>query len=299
MVERALEKFGKPVYVLHEIVHNRHVVAELRSRGAVFVEELASVPKGCLVIFSAHGVSKSVVLEAEQRGLRFLDATCPLVSKVHSEASRHHKQGRLLILIGHSGHAEAIGTMGQLPSESSVLVETVADVHSLAVPQGHSLAYATQTTLSVEETAEVITALKRRFPDIRGPRREDICYATTNRQAAVQDIASRSDVFLVVGSENSSNAHSLVGVARRAGCSFCALVDCASAIAWEEIAHAQVVGLTAGASTPEYLVQEIIAAMQERFTFVVEQTGRFRKEDVFFRLPRVLEDSSTETLATS
>jgi len=287
IVERALEKFGAPVYVRHEIVHNRFVVQGLERKGAVFVKELDAVPEGAPVVFSAHGVPKSVPANARDRRLTALDATCPLVSKVHVEAERHHAAGLEVILIGHAGHPEVIGTMGQLPDGAVRLVETVADAAAIAPKDPANLAYITQTTLSVDDTAEIVGELKRRFPLIAGPHKEDICYATTNRQEAVKAIAPRSDVVLVIGAPNSSNSMRLVEVATRAGVKRSSLVQRASDIDWSLIDGAHVVGLTAGASAPDVLITEVIDAFRERYDVTVEEAESAR-ETVQFRLPRAL-----------
>jgi 4-hydroxy-3-methylbut-2-enyl diphosphate reductase len=287
IVERALAKYGAPVYVRHEIVHNRFVVEGLEKKGAVFVKELTQVPEGAPVVFSAHGVPKSVPANARDRRLVALDATCPLVSKVHVEAERHHDSGREIVLIGHAGHPEVIGTMGQLPPGAVKLIETVEDAEAF-VPQDPSrLAYITQTTLSVDDTAAIVSVLKRRFPLIAGPHKEDICYATTNRQEAVKAIAPKADVVLVIGAPNSSNSMRLVEVATRAGAKRSALVQRAGDIDWGMIAGARVVGLTAGASAPEVLVDEVIDAFRARYDVTVEETETAR-ETVTFRLPRAL-----------
>ena len=286
VVERSLEKFGAPVYVRHEIVHNRHVVEALRAQGAVFVEELDEVPEGRPVVFSAHGVPKSVPAAAAAREMIYLDATCPLVSKVHAEAERHDRVGRQIVLIGHANHPEVIGTMGQVPAGRMILVETVAQAETVAPDQPDNLAYVTQTTLSVDETEEIIGTLRRRFPNIVGPRREDICYATTNRQAAVKAIAPGCDVFLVVGAPTSSNANRLVEVARKMGCPRAELIDAADAIDWDSIPGGTL-GLTAGASTPDLLVREVIAAAQIRYAVTVEETS-VTPENISFGLPRLL-----------
>jgi 4-hydroxy-3-methylbut-2-enyl diphosphate reductase len=287
IVERALEKFGAPVYVRHEIVHNRFVVQGLERKGAVFVKELDAVPEGAPVVFSAHGVPKSVPAHARDRRLTALDATCPLVSKVHVEAERHHAAGLEVILIGHAGHPEVIGTMGQLPEGAVRLVETVADAASITPADPARLAYITQTTLSVDDTIEIVGVLKHRFPLIAGPHKEDICYATTNRQEAVKAIAPRSDVVLVIGAPNSSNSMRLVEVATRAGVKRSSLVQRASDIDWSLIEGAQVVGLTAGASAPDVLITEVIDAFRERYDVTVEEAESAR-ETVQFRLPRAL-----------
>jgi 4-hydroxy-3-methylbut-2-enyl diphosphate reductase len=287
IVERALEKYGAPVYVRHEIVHNRFVVEGLEKKGAVFVKELDAVPEGAPVVFSAHGVPKSVPANARARNLNALDATCPLVSKVHVEAERHHDSGREIVLIGHAGHPEVIGTMGQLPAGAVKLIETVADAETFAPQDPARLAYITQTTLSVDDTAAIVAVLKRRFPLIAGPHKEDICYATTNRQEAVKAIAPKADVLLVIGAPNSSNSMRLVEVASRAGAKRAALVQRAGDIDWAMMAGARVVGLTAGASAPEVLVDEVIDAFRERYEVTVEETETAR-ETVQFRLPRAL-----------
>jgi len=287
IVELALQRFGAPIYVRHEIVHNRFVVEGLERKGAVFVDELDEVPDDALVIFSAHGVPKSVPAEASRRGLRFIDATCPLVSKVHREAERHQAQGRHIVMIGHAGHPEAIGIMGQLPDGDITLVETTADAAALALPDDASLAYITQTTLSVDETADVVDILRQRFPEMVGPHKEDICYATTNRQQAVKAIAPRCDAFLVIGAPNSSNSLRLVEVARHAGCARAMLVQRAADLDWTALAGARRIGISAGASAPEVLVDEVIEAFRNRFSVRVE-TVRVAEENVEFKLPREL-----------
>ncbi len=291
IVELALTKFGPPVYVRHEIVHNRYVVESLEAKGAVFVEELNEVPEGAKVIFSAHGVPKSVPAEAQSRELFYLDATCPLVSKVHVEAERHHNAGLQVLLIGHAGHPEVIGTMGQLPDGAVTLIETVADAEAIAPADPSKLAYITQTTLSVDDTSAIVAALRRRFPDISGPHKEDICYATTNRQDAVKEIAPRSDALLVIGAPNSSNSMRLVEVAERVGCPYAALVQRAEDIDWAALRpvlkDGGTIGLTAGASAPEVLVEEVIDAFRQHYDVKVE-TALIRDEAVQFKLPRVL-----------
>ncbi|MEO8559855.1 MAG: 4-hydroxy-3-methylbut-2-enyl diphosphate reductase [Rhodospirillales bacterium] len=287
IVEQAIAKFGAPVYVRHEIVHNRFVVESLEAKGAVFVDELDQVPQGVPVVFSAHGVPKSVPAEAEQRHLFYLDATCPLVSKVHREAERHFATGRQIVLIGHRGHPEVIGTMGQLPEGAVVLVEDVAQVASLAVGDPQNLAYATQTTLSVDDTAAIVAALQKRFPAIQGPKKEDICYATTNRQASVKAIAERAQALLVIGAPNSSNSMRLVEVARKLGCAQAHLVQRAADIDWRWLDGIELLGITAGASAPEVLVEEVIAACRERFEVRIEEV-RVTEESVTFKLPRAL-----------
>ena len=290
IVERALEKYGAPVYVRHEIVHNRHVVERLRSQGAVFVRELDECPDDRPVVFSAHGVPKSVPDAAKSRQLFFLDATCPLVSKVHVEAERHHAAGRHIILIGHAGHPEVVGTMGQLPPGAISLVETIEDAEAFQRPGDQPLAYATQTTLSVDDTAGILAALKRRFPELPDPHKEDICYATTNRQEAVKRMGEGCDLVLVVGSQNSSNSARLVEVALKAGAGDSRLIDDASHIDWAWFDGVQVVGVTAGASAPETLIAELVDAIRARFdTQVIEDDGA--REAVTFKLPRVLAEA--------
>ncbi len=287
IVETALEKFGPPIYVRHEIVHNSFVVGSLAEKGAIFVDKLDEVPAGARVVFSAHGVPKSVPIEAARRHLVALDATCPLVSKVHHEVAQNHQHGFQVVLIGHAGHPEVAGTMGQLPDGAVLLVQNVEDVAALVVRDAGKLAYVTQTTLAGDDTAEIVTALKARFPKIRGPQKNDICYATTNRQDAVKAIASRSDVVMVVGSPNSSNSCRLVEVAKKAGCSRAFLVPSAMEINWRWLDGATVVGITAGASAPEILVQEIIAAFRARFRLAIEDVVS-TIEDVRFNLPQIL-----------
>jgi 4-hydroxy-3-methylbut-2-enyl diphosphate reductase len=287
IVELAIEKYGAPIYVRHEIVHNRFVVRRLEELGAIFIEELSEAPDGSRVIFSAHGVPKTVPEEAARRKLFYLDATCPLVSKVHVEAERHHRAGCTIILVGHAGHPEVIGTMGQLPDGAICLVETAADAAHLTPPKGAKLAYITQTTLSVDDTAEIVAVLKRRFPTIAGPHKEDICYATTNRQEAIKAIASRAQIVYVVGSANSSNSMRLVEVARKAGARNARLIDNAAAIDWGHLEGVRTVGLSAGASAPEILVDEVIAVFRSRYDLTIEETLAMR-EDVEFNLPRQL-----------
>jgi 4-hydroxy-3-methylbut-2-enyl diphosphate reductase len=289
IVEMALEKWGAPVFVRHEIVHNRFVVDGLRAKGAVFVEELADCPPDRPVVFSAHGVPKAVPAEAERRRMLYVDATCPLVSKVHSEAARHHAAGLQLVMIGHAGHPETVGTMGQLPEGEVLLVETVADVDRLAPRDPGRLAFITQTTLSVDDTAEIVAALKARFPGIVGPRKEDICYATTNRQEAVKAMAPQIDALVVIGAPNSSNSRRLVEVGHRAGCPYAQLVQRAGDIDWRSLEGARAVGLTAGASAPEVLVEEVIAAFRVRYA-VTERLVETAREDVEFKVPRVLRE---------
>jgi 4-hydroxy-3-methylbut-2-enyl diphosphate reductase len=290
-VERALAIYGPPVYVRHEIVHNRYVVDGLRAKGAVFVEELSEIPPtGAPVIFSAHGVPKSVPDAAAQRNLFALDATCPLVTKVHREAEIHFRRGRQIVLIGHAGHPEVIGTMGQLPPGTVTLVQTVDDVDALAPVDAGRLAYVTQTTLSVDDTAAIVERLKARFPNIVAPHKEDICYATTNRQESVKRVAPQVDAMIVVGAPNSSNSQRLREVAERAGCPVAALVQGAADIDWSVFGAISALGITAGASAPEVLVEQIIDAFAERYTVSVE-TVSTAEEGVFFPLPRPLRET--------
>jgi 4-hydroxy-3-methylbut-2-enyl diphosphate reductase len=287
IVERALEKFGAPVFVRHEIVHNRYVVERLREQGAVFVEELDEVPDDRPVIFSAHGVPKAVPAEARRREMLYLDATCPLVSKVHVEIGRHDAAGREIVLIGHAGHPEVLGAIGQLPAGRISLVETVEDVAGLEPRDPERLAFVTQTTLSVDDTAEIIAALRARFPKAAAPRKEDICYATTNRQEAVKKIAPMCELMLVVGSPASSNSQRLVEVARQAGAPRARLIDDASELDWAWFEDVSAVGLTAGASAPDLLVQQVIEALSERFEVETREVDP-REESVTFKLPRAL-----------
>jgi 4-hydroxy-3-methylbut-2-enyl diphosphate reductase len=289
IVEMALEKWGAPVYVRHEIVHNKFVVDNLRDKGAVFVEELDECPNDRPVIFSAHGVPKSVPAEAENRNMIFVDATCPLVSKVHIEAERHSSNGLQMVMIGHKGHPETIGTMGQLPAGEVLLVETVDDVDQLVVRDPDSLAYVTQTTLSIDDTADIVAALHRRFPKIVGPHKEDICYATTNRQVAVKAIAGKVDALLVVGAPNSSNSKRLVEVGAKAGCKYAQLVQRADDIDWNALGDMQNIGITAGASAPEVLVNEVIDAFRAKGEINVEIVET-AQENVNFKVPRVLRE---------
>ena len=287
IVEMALEKWGAPVYVRHEIVHNKYVVDGLVAKGAVFVEELEEVPGDRPVIFSAHGVPKSVPAEAARREMLFVDATCPLVSKVHIEAQRHAENGLQMIMIGHAGHPETVGTMGQLPEGEVLLVETSDDVARVEVRDPSRIAYVTQTTLSVDDTAEIVAALKARFPNIVGPHKEDICYATTNRQEAVKAAAPMADAMLVVGAPNSSNSKRLVEVAARAGCSYSQLVQRATDIDWRALEGIATLGITAGASAPETLVNEVIDAFRARHDVTVK-TVETAVENVEFKVPRIL-----------
>ena len=287
IVELALEKWGAPVYVRHEIVHNKFVVDGLRAKGAVFVEELTDCPPDRPVIFSAHGVPKAVPAEAARREMIYVDATCPLVSKVHIEAARHAENGLQMIMIGHQGHPETIGTMGQLPVGEVLLVETVADVGSVQVRDPAKLAFVTQTTLSVDDTADIVAALQARFPGIVGPHKEDICYATTNRQEAVKAMAPLVDALLVVGAPNSSNSLRLVEVGKKAGCDYAQLVQRAADIDWRALDGIRSVGITAGASAPEVLTTEVIEAFRARYAVSIELVET-AKEDIEFKVPRIL-----------
>jgi len=287
IVERALERYGAPVYVRHEIVHNRYVVSQLEAKGAIFVDELDDVPDDVPVVFSAHGVPKSVPAEASRRNLFYVDATCPLVSKVHREAERHERTGQHMLLIGHAGHPEVVGTMGQVPDGSITLVETVADAERVEVADPDAVALITQTTLSVDDTAEIIAVLRRRFPELQSPKQEDICYATTNRQQAVKAIAPEADALLVIGAPNSSNSNRLVEVAKNAGCTRAVLVQRAADIDWKALDGVRTLGLTAGASAPEILIEEVIAACRAHFTVELRDVVVTR-ESVEFKLPRVL-----------
>ena len=287
IVQRALERFGRPVYVRHEIVHNRHVVEELERQGAIFVEELDEIPGQYPVVFSAHGVPKAVPAEAEARKLLYLDATCPLVSKVHREAEVHFAAGRHIVLIGHAGHPEVIGTIGQLPAGAVTLVETVTDAQQVGFKDPTRLAYITQTTLSLDDTIGIIEVLRRRFPAIHGPRKEDICYATTNRQSAVKSIAERCDLMLVIGAPNSSNSRRLVEVAKGCGCPAAYLVQKADEIDWSWLEGVATVGVTAGASAPELLVQQVIDELKQRFDVTIEEVS-VTVETTHFKLPRAL-----------
>ena len=290
IVEMALEKWGEPVYVRHEIVHNKYVVDELKSKGAIFINEVSDAPADRPIIFSAHGVPKSVPLEAKSRKMIYVDATCPLVSKVHIEADRHFENGLQIIMIGHEGHPETVGTMGQLPEGGVLLVESAKDVENLLVRDPSKLAYVTQTTLSIDDTAEVVEALKTRFPTIVGPHKEDICYATSNRQAAVKEIAPEVDALIVIGAPNSSNSQRLVEVAKKAGCENSQMVQRAAEINWNSLINIKSVGITAGASAPEILVNEVVDALKERFevrTHLVETAT----ESVNFKVPRILREA--------
>jgi 4-hydroxy-3-methylbut-2-enyl diphosphate reductase len=287
IVQRALERFGRPVYVRHEIVHNRHVVEELERQGAVFVEELDEIPGQYPVVFSAHGVPKSVPADAERRDLLYLDATCPLVSKVHREAEVHYAAGRHIILIGHAGHPEVIGTIGQLPAGAVTLVETITDAERVTFKDPTRLAYITQTTLSIDDTVGIIEVLRRRFPAIYVPRKEDICYATTNRQSAVTAIAEHCELMLVIGAPNSSNSRRLVEVALGCGCPQAYLVQRADEIDWAWLENVETLGITAGASAPELLVQQVIDELKRRFDVAIDEVS-VTTETTHFKLPRAL-----------
>jgi 4-hydroxy-3-methylbut-2-enyl diphosphate reductase len=287
IVERTIEKFGAPVYVRHEIVHNRHVVDRLKALGAVFIEELDEAPADRPVVFSAHGVPKSVPADARAREMVYLDATCPLVSKVHVEAQKHFDAGREIVLIGHAGHPEVVGTMGQLPEGTVTLIESLDDARAWVPKDSGNVAFLTQTTLSVDDTAEMVNLLKERFPGIAAPHKEDICYATTNRQEAVKMLAEVSDLILVVGSKNSSNSVRLMEVGRRAGARDAHLIDDARGIDWSWFAGVATVGVTAGASAPEDLVQGVLDAIAGRYDVTIEELVEAR-ETVIFKLPRLL-----------
>ncbi len=287
VVEHALGKYGAPVYVRHEIVHNRHVVESLREKGAVFVEELDEVPEDVPVVFSAHGVPKSVFSEAESRNMPYLDATCPLVTKVHVDVGRHLKGGKTVIMIGHAGHPEVIGTMGQFKPGQVILVEDAAQARELTVPDPASVAYVTQTTLSVDDTAEVVSILRDRFPEMADPPKDTICYATTNRQAAVKDMAPECDAIVVLGAPNSSNSNRLVEVAKKAGCAKAVMVEHAGQVEDEWLDGVATLGITAGASAPEILVQDLVARLRSGRTVTTEER-RVAEENVTFSLPSAL-----------
>jgi 4-hydroxy-3-methylbut-2-enyl diphosphate reductase len=288
IVELALEKYGAPVYVRHAIVHNKYVVDGLRDKGAIFVEELSEIPEtGSPVVFSAHGVPKSVPADAKSRNMFFLDATCPLVSKVHVEAQSHYSEGHEIVLIGHRGHPEVVGTMGQLPPGSITLIETLADVATFMPRDPENLAFVTQTTLSVDDTRDIVVALQQRFPAITAPHKEDICYATTNRQEAVKSVAPEVDAMIVVGSPNSSNSLRLVEVAERSGCKIAMLVDRAAEIDWSRLEGIRTLGVSAGASAPEQLVDEVIEAFAQRYEIKVQARVTAR-ENIAFNIPREL-----------
>jgi 4-hydroxy-3-methylbut-2-enyl diphosphate reductase len=287
IVEAALDSSDDPIYVRHEIVHNRHVVEELEAKGTIFVDEIEEVPDQAVVIFSAHGVSRTVVDETKDRGLEFLDATCPLVNKVHAETAQHTRQGRHVLLIGHAGHPEVEGTIGQVPASAITMIESVADAETVTVPDPKQLAYTTQTTLSVDDTDAIVAVLKRRFPDIAAPGKADICYATTNRQDAVKAIAPRADALLVIGAPNSSNSQRLVEVGAAHGCARAVLIERAADIDWDMLEGITSLGVTAGASAPEVLVQEVIEVLKLRFDVTIEEVT-VREENVTFSLPRTL-----------
>tara|TARA_R110002124_G_scaffold64985_2_gene177217 strand:+ start:21012 stop:21974 length:963 start_codon:yes stop_codon:yes gene_type:complete len=292
IVELALKKYGAPVYVRHEIVHNKYVVESLKAQGAIFVDELSEIPDdGQPVIFSAHGVPKKVPEAAAARNMFYIDATCPLVSKVHKEAEKHHRAGRQVVLIGHTGHPEVIGTMGQLPEGAVQLVETIDDVKALTLDGDTALAYCTQTTLSIDDTADVVEALKHKYPNIEGPFKEDICYATTNRQEAVKEIAARTDAVFVLGAPNSSNSNRLVEVAKVYGAKKSMLIQRAADLDFAWLDDVQVLGITAGASAPEILVREVVDAISAKRNVSVEEIT-IREENVTFNVPRILRDKA-------
>ena len=286
IVNRALEIFGGPVYVRHEVVHNRHVVDDLRTRGAVFVDELSEVPDDAIVIFSAHGVSRAVQEEAEHRGLQVFDATCPLVSKVHREAENLHKAGNHILLIGHKNHPEVIGTIGQLPDGSIDLIESIEDVEKYKTTK-KNIAYVTQTTLSVDDTKDIINKLKTKFPEIKEPKKEDICYATTNRQSAVKNIAKLCEMFFVIGSRNSSNSVRLVEVAKNSGCENSSLIHSESTTPFEQIDKCNTIGISSGASAPEILVSNFISNLKEKYEVEIEEV-EIIKENIIFKIPKKL-----------
>ena len=288
IVKKSIDKFGSPVYVRHEIVHNKHVVESLKKIGAIFVEEISEIKdKSRPVIFSAHGVPKKVPKEAEELNMKYVDATCPLVSKVHREAENMHKNGYHIILIGHKGHPEVIGTMGQIPVDGITLVETIEDVEKIVFKKDEKLAFITQTTLSVDDTKEIIECLKKRFPQINEPKKEDICYATTNRQAAVKKIAKLCDMFFVIGSRNSSNSKRLVEVACKAGCNESKLIHSESEIPLDKIGKCKTIGISSGASAPEIIVQDFISKIKEKYEVQIEEV-EIVKENVFFKIPGML-----------
>ena len=288
IVKKSIDKFGSPVYVRHEIVHNKHVVESLKKIGAIFVEEISEIKdKSRPVIFSAHGVPKKVPKEAEELNMKYVDATCPLVSKVHREAENMHKNGYHIILIGHKGHPEVIGTMGQIPENGITLVETIEDVKKIIFKKDEKLAFITQTTLSVDDTKEIIECLKKRFPQINEPKKEDICYATTNRQAAVKKIAKLCDMFFVIGSRNSSNSKRLVEVASKAGCNESELIHSESEIPLDKIGKCKTIGISSGASAPEIIVQDFIGKIKEKYEVQIEEV-EIVKENVFFKIPGML-----------
>ena len=288
IVKKSIDKFGSPVYVRHEIVHNKYVVESLKKIGAIFVEEISEIKdKSRPVIFSAHGVPKKVPKEAEELNMKYVDATCPLVSKVHREAENMYKSGYHIILIGHKGHPEVIGTMGQIPENGITLVETIGDVKKIIFKKDEKLAFITQTTLSVDDTKEIIKCLKKRFPKINEPKKEDICYATTNRQAAVKKIAKLCDMFFVIGSRNSSNSKRLVEVASKAGCNESELIHSESEIPLDKIGKCKTIGISSGASAPEIIVQDFISKIKEKYEVQIEEV-EIVKENVFFKIPGML-----------
>ena len=288
IVKKSIDKFGPPVYVRHEIVHNKHVVESLKKIGAIFVEEISEIKdKSRPVIFSAHGVPKKVPKDAEELNMKYVDATCPLVSKVHREAENMHKNGYHIILIGHKGHPEVIGTMGQIPVDGITLVETIEDVEKIVFKKDEKLSFITQTTLSVDDTKEIIECLKKRFPQINEPKKEDICYATTNRQAAVKKIAKLCDMFFVIGSRNSSNSKRLVEVASKAGCNQSELIHSESDIPLDKIGTCKTIGISSGASAPEIIVQDFISKIKEKYEVQIEEV-EIVKENVFFKIPGML-----------
>ena len=288
IVKKSIDKFGSPVYVRHEIVHNKHVVESLKKIGAIFVEEISEIKdKSRPVIFSAHGVPKKVPKEAEELNMKYVDATCPLVSKVHREAENMHKNGYHIILIGHKGHPEVIGTMGQIPVDGITLVETIEDVEKIVFKKDEKLAFITQTTLSVDDTKEIIECLKKKFPQINEPKKEDICYATTNRQAAVKKIGKLCDMFFVIGSRNSSNSKRLVEVASKAGCNQSELIHSESDIPLDKIGKCKTIGISSGASAPEIIVQDFISKIKEKYEVQIEEV-EIVKENVFFKIPGML-----------
>ena len=288
IVKKSIDKFGSPVYVRHEIVHNKHVVESLKKIGAIFVEEISEIKdKSRPVIFSAHGVPKKVPKEAEELNMKYVDATCPLVSKVHREAENMYKSGYHIILIGHKGHPEVIGTMGQIPENGITLVETIEDVKKIIFKKDEKLSFITQTTLSVDDTKEIIECLKKKFPQINEPKKEDICYATTNRQAAVKKIAKLCDMFFVIGSRNSSNSKRLVEVASKAGCNESELIHSESEIPLEKIGKCKTIGISSGASAPEIIVQDFISKIKEKYEVQIEEV-EIVKENVFFKIPGML-----------
>jgi 4-hydroxy-3-methylbut-2-enyl diphosphate reductase len=291
MVELALNKWGAPIYVRHEIVHNKFVVDELKNKGAIFVEDVSDCPDDRPIIFSAHGVAKSVIREAQMRNMVFLDATCPLVSKVHIEAERHNRQGLQIIMIGHKGHPETIGTMGQLPDQNILLVETEEDVRTINPKDITRLAYITQTTLSLDDTSAIVAALRHRFPLIIGPHKEDICYATTNRQNAVKAIAPKVEGLLVVGSPNSSNSQRLVEVGKKAGCRYAQLIESHEEIDWASLTGMKSLGITAGASAPEVLINNIIGEFNKKYNVQME-TVEAATEAVTFKVPKLLRETA-------